>query len=615
MEASGLADNTAMEDTRHERTRRRLVAALLGQRNHSGHWEGELSTSALSTATAVCALHRAGPDTHRRTIDAGLRWLAANANPDGGWGDTIKSHSNISTTALCWAALALGDGPAAKAAENAAADWLAEAAGGLEPGRLVAAIIARYGGDRTFSIPILTMLTICGRLGPPTQAWRHIPPLPFELAALPQRLYKWLRLPVVSYALPALIAIGQVIHHHRGAGNPVTGLLRRLARRRTLRTLAAIQPQNGGFLEAIPLTAFVAMSLAAMGRGDHAVVLRGIEFLTDRQRPDGSWPIDTHLATWVTTLAVNALTAGGPDHSHFGQNERKQLVAWLLEQQYRRVHAYTGAAPGGWSWTPLPGGVPDADDTAGALLALARLEPAADEVRAAAAAGIDWLLSIQNRDGGIPTFCKGWGRLPFDKSCADITAHALQAIATWGNAGLSRRSWQQASAKALRYLLDQQRADGAWIPLWFGNQDEVAQHNPCYGTARVLSALTAIKATTCSNLVDAEGPFGRRLKAIRGALDWLLSNQHPSGGWGAAAGVAPSIEETALAVTALGRAKAAALSDEDLGTAIDRGRAWLIQATGEGRDTPAAPIGFYFANLWYYEVLYPLIFAVECFEA
>ena len=38
-------------------------------------------------------------------------------------------------------------------------------------------------------------------------------------------------------------------------------------------------------------------------------------------------------------------------------------------------HPYTGAAPGGWAWTDLPGGVPDADDTPGALLALVALEP------------------------------------------------------------------------------------------------------------------------------------------------------------------------------------------------------------------------------------------------
>ena len=50
--------------------------------------------------------------------------------------------------------------------------------------------------------------------------------------------------------------------------------------------------------------------------------------------------------------------------------DREPIAAWLMDQQYRGVHPFTGAAPGGWAWTDLPGGMPDADDTAGALVAL-----------------------------------------------------------------------------------------------------------------------------------------------------------------------------------------------------------------------------------------------------
>ena len=84
-------------------------------------------------------------------------------------------------------------------------------------------------------------------------------------------------------------------------------------------------------------------------------------------RPDGSWPIDTNLATWVTTLSINALAAAG----ELDQLDRKdELRDWLLKQQYKKRHPYTGADPGGWAWTDLPGGVPDADDTPGAILAM-----------------------------------------------------------------------------------------------------------------------------------------------------------------------------------------------------------------------------------------------------
>src|SRR5213078_2544350 len=82
---------------------------------------------------------------------------------------------------------------------------------------------------------------------------------------------------------------------------------RNATRQRTLRVLSLIQPASGGFLEAIPLTSFVVMSLAASGQAGDPLVSKSVSFLLKAQRTDGSWPIDTNLATWVTTLAVNGL--------------------------------------------------------------------------------------------------------------------------------------------------------------------------------------------------------------------------------------------------------------------------------------------------------------------
>jgi squalene-hopene/tetraprenyl-beta-curcumene cyclase len=601
--------NAALETAKAD-----LLAACHTSRTGT-HWTGELSSSALSTATAVTALalmrrHSDLPPEPGKCHDqiaSGLDWLANHVNSDGGWGDTVLSLSNLSTTALCWAAWGAvpETEPRYRAIIQGAERWLAQRVGGLEPERLASAIIQSYGKDRTFSVPILTMCALAGRLGAGREAWRQVIPLPFELAACPQRWFAALRLPVVSYALPALIAIGQARHYHRPSASPIVRLLRNLTRQPTLKVLERIQPANGGFLEATPLTSFVVMSLAGSEEANHPVALRGLEFLRSSQRADGSWPIDTNLCTWLTTLAVNALDAG--EGADLPVGSPALLRDWLMNQQYRHKHSYTGAAPGGWAWCDLPGGVPDADDTAGALLALRALGPPDEQTRAAACAGTKWLLDLQNRDGGIPTFCRGWGALPFDRSTPDITAHALRAWLAWMHLlpdGLRRRT-EKGLRDGLAFLARSQRADGAWSPLWFGNQFAPGDENLTYGTARVLCALAEFPRRQ-QPLRSQANDLARR------ALPWLLRGQNTDGGWGGAPGIVSSVEETALAVEAL--AAAAIWKIPALEAPMGHGAAWLIERVENGEWKQPAPIGFYFARLWYYERLYPLVFTVSALK-
>jgi squalene-hopene/tetraprenyl-beta-curcumene cyclase len=535
-------------------------------------------------------------------IAEGLEWLAAHQNSDGGWGDTVLSFSNISTSALCWAAFGVVPGADARfrgTVEKAEA-YLAAKAGGITPEKLASAIIHRYGKDRTFSVPILTMCAISGRLGQGREAWKHVIPLPFELAALPHKFFALLRMPVVSYALPALIAIGQARHVNAPSRNPAARFLRMAVRQKTLNKLQSIQPASGGFLEATPLTSFVCMSLAVAGQHDSQVARAGRKFLCESVLQDGSWPIDTNLATWVTTLSVQALGAHGlalaPDF------QKTRLRQWLLDQQYRTIHPYTQAAPGGWAWTDLSGGVPDADDTSGALLALARLGESSTEVSLAAAGGSQWLLGLQNSDGGVPTFCRGWTHLPFDQSSPDITAHALQAWGTWREKLPEnlRRRVAKAEGRARVYLLTSQQPDGSWIPLWFGNQREKAEENRVYGTSKVVGGLLG------GNWAEDQ----RVRKAIERGVEWLISCQAADGAWGGGPAKHPSMEESALSLEALCISWNKGVRQRGLLDAIERGFAWLLEELRSGRWTQPSPIGFYFAKLWYFEKLYPIIFTV-----
>src|SRR5205807_6147486 len=99
-----LGSSRLLDLDRLERAYRIARDKLLAERTPDGHWVGELSTSALATATAVSALALVQKHTsqdHSALIAGGIAWLAAHQNADGGWRDTVRSTSNISTTMLC----------------------------------------------------------------------------------------------------------------------------------------------------------------------------------------------------------------------------------------------------------------------------------------------------------------------------------------------------------------------------------------------------------------------------------------------------------------------------------------------------------------------------------
>ncbi|MDR2755987.1 MAG: squalene--hopene cyclase [Planctomycetaceae bacterium] len=635
---------TALETAKRE---------LWNRRTPEGCWLGCLSASALSTASAVSAIsifrnsHRIGHHqgrwylkrSHPKNtqlmitpneskyfdvlIRQGIDWLVAHQNPDGGWGDTVKSKSNVSTTLLVKSAFILSDvnfedqdsldlpNKISPVEHNTmligwSMDVLSRADRYLRHAGGVDAVRRRYGKDQTFSVPILTNAALAGLV-----PWKDVPQLPFERAILPHFLFRFLNLQVVSYAIPALVAIGQVRFHHGSEKNtPVLSFFRRRAIIPTLRLIERMQPESGGYLEAAPLTAFVVMSLLACGYLDHPIVVSGLRFLINSVREDGSWAIDSNLSTWLTSLAVTAIR---PDSC-------EETLNWLLSCQHQIRHPFTGAFPGGWGWTNLSGAVPDGDDTSGALLALAHLlttipntlegNAKRQKIFRAAFSGIRWLLGIQNADGGIPTFCRGWGMLPFDQSSTDLTAHAIRACTAWqqilkdtritthiAHSAHLLKIMEPAINKMFDFLLKSQNSDGSWFPLWFGNQHLRNDVNPFYGTAKVLRAMR----------------FTNRFhESVFRGLRWVVNNQNADGGWGSAGSTTEntpisSVEETAVILESL----AFFANEPEFAESYRRGLIWLIETVESGHWLEPSPIGLYFAKLWYYEELYPIIFTVS----
>lgn len=567
---------------------------VAGELNQDGFWQGQLSSGALGVAVAVAALHFDDPFKNAVEIEKGILWLQRNINEDGSFGDTPESPGNVSASLLCYAALNLyaEKDKSAKKTQQQIAGYLAEKKIDVNSAQVVHFILDYYQKDYTFSVPILTMCGLCGVPG--QDAFNHIPQLPFELSLLPRRFYRLLNLNVVSYAIPALVAVGIVIFKKKES-KLFWRIIRRFSINKALHILHRMLPESGGYLEAIPLTAFVSLSLINSDFAETEVVKKGIGFLKKTQRSDGGWPIDVDLSTWVTSLSVKAYRSNLNDF--LTPDEQNKIAGHFKLIQNEGIHSFNGTGPGGWGWTNYSGSVPDGDDTPGVILALLKLQPK-DKVKKEVLAGAKWLQQLQNSDGGFPTFSKGWGKLPFDQSCSDLTGHCLLAVSTiletFKN-DLQNKELQvleKIFKNALKYLEKNQSENGSWLPLWFGNQLTNNHANPVYGTAKVLTYLKDVTSHQWINELNCN----RLGKMIQKGNDFLISVQNNDRSWGGDKSIPGSMEETALAVSALA-------SPENMKICCS-GMDWLDEFYMQNGFKPA-PIGLYFASLWYDEKMYP----------
>jgi squalene-hopene/tetraprenyl-beta-curcumene cyclase len=256
---------------------------------------------------------------------------------------------------------------------------------------------------------------------------------------------------------------------------------------------------------------------------------------------------------WDTALTLRALADSGLEGQHPAM---ERGIHWLLTQEIRTRGDWSRnvkSQPGGWCFEFANAFYPDLDDTAMVLMALqeahktpslsdtalpphlrlvadstAPTMPDArrhallkDDIAGATQRAMQWMLGMQNRDGGWGAFDRDntaefLCRVPFadhnamiDPSSPDLAGRILESLA-----GLGHKVGNEAVDRAVAYLRNTQEADGSWFGRWGVNY--------IYGTWQSLTGLAAVG-------VPQDDPM-----MVAGA-QWLIAHQQPSGGWGESA--------------------------------------------------------------------------------
>lgn len=225
-----------------------------------------------------------------------------------------------------------------------------------------------------------------------------------------------------------------------------------------------------------------------------------------------------------TAYALHSLLSVGvrPDESVI-----KKALDYLTNKQAMIEgdwhHNNSDLKPGGWGFEHHNQWFPDIDCTAMVLDAFAQLDGKSyKSIEGVANRGLDWLVGMQNWDGGfsawdsntikppqfiLDLFDMGW--VYFDHSNADITARALLALSSLDY--LKNDGDPRVINHAIKVIRKKQKSDGSWYGRWLVNYT--------YCTGQVLQGLVAAGE-------DPDQGY------IRKAVKWLKKVQNPDGGWG-----------------------------------------------------------------------------------
>lgn len=493
-----------MDSSKIARSIERAAAALLTRQDPRGAWIGEVGRTTIPLLMHLLSRWKLG-DGRSPSTSRALIWLYENQNGDGGWGQWKGDDSSLEYTRIARRLIRAlnGNEEVALAADEFVRQRMASGPGvseGLE-NILAQTVLACVGEEPWDNIPL-----------PPLPAAvfgveRGLLPGPMPYAGLAAVLLKWRntnkRFPWDRFFI-----------------------------NRAEKWLFDHQGDDGSWQGSVHTTALVNVALAEQPFArEH--IRRGLDYNDSVQLPDGGFGMVKTLTTWETELAAMALQAAGIEST---DDAIRRAATWLESVQL---------PDGSWAWDFHPGKklYGDIDDTIFAALSIRRALPHSTSPDR----GIAWVKALQGPKGGWATFSKVMKRPDMAWAVADITGHAVEALAE-----LIGSSAAPVLAGA-RWLVENQDDEGWWRGYWGARK--------VYGTSTALGGLAA------------SGDVGQRSAIDRGVA-WLRSAQNDDGGWGESwtGEQAPSTaEQTAWALSGLASG-GVAVADP----AVERGLSWLL---------------------------------------
>jgi len=530
-----------------ESTIERGANHLLSLQTEAGYWVGELEADTTLESDYIYYLFVLGKADPER-IEKLATYVRQRQLPDGGWSIYPGGPSELNATCKAYFALKLAgdsvDSPQLKRAR---------------------ASVHHLGGLELTNSYTRFYLALVGAVG-----WELVPAIPPELMLLPNWFYiniyefsSWTRgivIPMMilsalrpNWKLPERAQVDELFkdpsrkkaafdwsNHLISWRNFFLALDRGLKfyerlpwkplRQRALREakswLLEHMERSEGLATIYPAMMNSIFALLAMGYGpDDPLTCRETrEFSRFEIEENDTIRLQPCVSpVWDSAIAMVALEEAGvaPDDPAL-----VKAADWILSKQILGPGDWQvknkDAEPGGWAFEFRNDFYPDVDDTAFVLMALQRVKfPDEKRMEAATRRGIQWLLSMQNRDGGWGAFDRDNDRrflcnIPFadhnamiDPSTADVTARVLECLGRFG--------WtadHPAMQRGVKFLLKDQCGDGSWFGRWGVNY--------VYGTSGVLRALETVSLTAqnyCQRAVawlktvqKVDGSFGESLK-------------------------------------------------------------------------------------------------------